>query len=277
MIDEGAGGLTLVFTDIEGSTTLVRELGSSYGLALRVHRSMIERCFAAQAGTEVADEGDGLFFAFPSASRAVAAAVAAQLKIEGHPWPDGIRLRVRMGLHAGEVKVSGGTYVGLTVHEASRIANAAHGGQILCSAAVANALGGAPPAVRLRDLGEYVLRGFADARHLFQVDAEGLQQNFPLPRGCLRAGGTLLSIWFRDAAAGTVLADAEGPPLAIRPLNEGVEVEIEPSALGGAAFRLVVRSKRVIVEEYDGLTVGGVTDAATVVNALSRLIRIDDV
>ena len=135
------GGLTLLFTDIEGSTVLLRELKGSYGLLLRVHQRMLERSFDDFHGRSMGSEGDSLFYVFPTARDAVVAAVTAQQRVEHHSWPEGVRLRVRIGIHRGPVTISGGEYLGLTVHEVSRICAVAHGGQIVCSSAVVDALG----------------------------------------------------------------------------------------------------------------------------------------
>jgi class 3 adenylate cyclase len=276
------GGLTLVFTDIEGSTVLLRELKGSYGLLLRVHQRMLERAFEEHRGRPMGSEGDSLFFVFPNAQDAISGAVTAQRRVEQHSWPDGVRLRVRIGIHSGPVTISGGEYVGLTVHEVARICAVAHGGQIVCSSAVASAAGRDHPAAELRDLGRFVLRGFPDGTRLFQVCAEGLDDEFPSLRGTVRAGGTRMSIWFRDPADPRPGANSPSETLyfetvAGEPLGRGTDVEILPAAQERAgAFRLLVRHDGHVEEEYDGLTVGGATDAATVVNTHSRLIRITD-
>ena len=262
------GGLTFVFTDIEGSTQLVRDLHTAYGLALRIHRRILESCFEEHGGREMGTEGDGLFFVFSEPAEALAAAVTAQHKIEHYTWPDGVRLRVRMGIHCGSVMVSGGEYVGLTVHQAARICAAAHGGQILCSDAVAT--DGA--AHDLHRLGTYELRGIPEPTPLFQVVADGLDDDFPPLRDAVREGGIRISIWRRDTGP-----EAVGGPedLVITPMADVVETEIRRASNGpGHAFRLIVRRNGVIEEEFDGLTIGGSTDAATVVNAHSRLCRI---
>jgi class 3 adenylate cyclase len=276
-MEEPQGGLTLVFTDIEGSTALVRELGGSYGLVLRVHQAMLARCFEAHRGRQMGTEGDSVFFAFPTAADAVAGAVEAQLKIEHHPWPDAARVRVRMGIHSGPVTISGGEYVGLTVHEVSRICAVAHGGQILCSAAVASALGEGS----LRDLGAFVLRGLPGGSRLFQVCASGLEDDFPSPRDTIRDGGARVSIWLREPASPPRPAPPVSDAICFRtiagePLGDDLAVEIRPAAHGPSeAFRLVVRQSGTIEEEYDGVTVGGAIDIAKVVNAHSRLIRVE--
>ncbi len=277
-MDEPPGGLTLVFTDIEGSTALVRELKGSYGLALRVHQSMIERCFAECRGTPVGHEGDGLFYVFSTPADAVTATIAAQRKVEHHEWPVGVRLRVRMGVHSGPVTVSGGEYVGLTVHEASRICAAAHGGQILCSEAVVGPVCAAAVECSMRDLGVFVLRGFPAGSRLFQVDADGLEEDFPPPRDTLRDGGTRVSMWFRGSPVASAGADALCfQAIAGGPLGDDVGVEIGRASHGPpGAFRVVVRESGAVAEEYDGLTVGGAADAASIVNSHSRLIRVEE-
>jgi class 3 adenylate cyclase len=271
------GGLTLVFTDIEGSTVLLRELKGTYGLLLRVHQRMLERAFEEHRGRSMGSEGDSLFYVFPTAAEAVAGAVTAQQRVEHHEWPAGVRLRVRIGIHSGPVTISGGEYVGLTVHETARICAVAHGGQIICSSSVANGLRRDPNAAPLRDLGTFVLRGFPEGTRLFQVCAPDLQDEFPALRDTVRAGGTRVSVWFREpssdrqdmsAPGGLAFETVQGEPLGI-----GTDVEVLP-ALRPGAFRLIVSRDGIVEEEYDGLTLGGATDAAAVVNAHSRLIRI---
>jgi class 3 adenylate cyclase len=279
-MEEPHGRLTLVFTDIEGSTVLLRELKRSYGLLLRVHHRMLERAFEEHRGRSMGSEGDSVFFVFPTAHDAVLGAVTAQQRVEHHAWPDGVRLRVRIGIHSGPVTISGGEYVGLTVHEVSRICAVAHGGQIVCSSAVADALRGGATGAELRELGTYVLRGFPAGTRLFQVCATGLDDEFPSPRDTIRAGGARMSVWFRETPGPSHAAlsptDAlEFETAAGEPLGGGIRVEILPSGRERpGAFRLVVTCDGSVEEEYDGLTIGGTTDAAAVVNSHSRLIRI---
>jgi class 3 adenylate cyclase len=271
------GGLTLVFTDIEGSTVLLRELKGTYGLLLRVHQRMLERAFEEHRGRSMGSEGDSLFYVFPTATEAVAGAVTAQQRVEHHEWPAGVRLRVRIGIHSGPVTISGGEYVGLTVHETARICAVAHGGQIICSSSVANGLRRDPDAAPLRDLGTFVLRGFPEGTRLFQVCAPDLQDEFPALRDTVRAGGTRVSVWFREPSSDRRDTSAPGglefETVQGEPLGTGTDVEVLPAPRAGA-FRLIVSRDGIVEEEYDGLTLGGATDAATVVNAHSRLIRI---
>jgi len=151
--------VTLLFTDIEGSTRLVQELGDGYPAELARHRQVVRDAARAHAGEEVDCRGDEFSFGFPDPERAVAAALAMQ---ERH----GDGLRVRMGIHTGEpLRVDGG-YVGLDVHRAARICAAGHGGQVLISAATRAAL---PEAVPVRDLGEHRLRGLDDPERIYQL------------------------------------------------------------------------------------------------------------
>jgi class 3 adenylate cyclase len=272
---EREAGLTFLFTDVEGSTRLLRDLGTTYGLLIRIHRRILQTACSERAGREMGSEGDAEFFVFREVDDAVAAAVTAQQKLEGYAWPDGIRLRVRMGLHCGSATVSGGEYVGLAVHEVARICAAAHGGQVICSSAVAEAVVDPGGGVHFNDLGSYRLRDIPDPWTLYQLCVPGLEEHFPPLRGAVREGGSLVTVWRREPRA--TPGDGWQPEqFAFRCLADDVAVEIGRASDGGtAAFRLVVRRQGAVEEEYDGLTVGGPTDAATVVNAHSRLLRID--
>ena len=272
---EREAGLTFLFTDVEGSTRLLRDLGTTYGLVIRIHRRILQTACAERSGREMGSEGDAEFFVFRHAEDAVAAAVTAQQKLERYAWPDGIRLRVRIGLHCGTATVSGGEYVGLAVHEVARICAAAHGGQVICSSAVAEAVEPAGTDVRFNDLGSYRLRDIPDPWTLYQVCAPDLEEHFPPLRGAVREGGSLVTIWRRDPGPGPG-PGWQAEQLAFRGLTDDVEVEVGRASDGGTgAFRLVVRRRGTVEEEYDGLTAGGPTDAAAVVNAHSRLLRID--
>jgi class 3 adenylate cyclase len=277
-VTEREAGLTFVFTDVEGSTRLLRELQTTYGLLIRIHRRILQTCFTERAGREMGNEGDAEFYVFRDAADAVGAAVTAQQKLEHYTWPEGIRLRVRMGVHFGRVTVSGGEYVGLAVHEVSRICSAAHGGQIVCSSVAADAVEQLPGDTRFSELGTFVLRDIPEPRTLLQVCAPGLEEHFPPPRGAVRDGGVTVTIWRRDGG-GVRPGGGGAPDLDVRILDgdatADVRVEVGRASTGpSGAFRLVVRRRGTIEEEFDGLTVGGDMDAAAVVNAHSRLIRI---
>jgi predicted ATPase/class 3 adenylate cyclase/Tfp pilus assembly protein PilF len=175
-----AGTVTFLFADIEGSTRLLQQLRDAYADVLMECRRLIRAAVQERGGQEADTEGDGVFAAFPSAREAVLAAIAAQQRILRNPWPEGAAVRVRMGLHTGEPRVTEVGYVGMDVHRAARISAAAHGGQILISdtthALVAKDL---PVGVSLRDLGEHRLKDLAHPYRLFHVLAADLPANFP--------------------------------------------------------------------------------------------------
>jgi class 3 adenylate cyclase len=273
------GGLTYLFTDIEGSTRLVQTPTTGYGLALRIHRHMLATCVEEYGGQTVrGSEGDGSFFVFPSATDGVIAAVAAQRKIEHHEWPEGLQIRVRMGIHTGPAVLSGGEHVGLSVHEAARISAGAHGGQILCSGTTARAADVAAEGIELRELGTYVLRGIPTPHVLHQVCTGDLVDDFPPPRGASREGGRLVSIWRREAddcggALPCPTFEFHAPDGSELPDDVAVDV-LPASDEIGAAFRLVISVDGVIEEEFDGLTIGGASDAARILSQHSRIVRL---
>ena len=163
------GRVTFVFTDIEGSTRLVRKLGEAYGDLLDLHDDLVTDAFTGAGGVLFGSRGDALFAAFVHAADAVAAAVNAQRALRSHPW-NGHEVRVRMGIHTGDAVVRGGTYIGLEVHRVARICAAARGGQILVSAATAaQAASELPDGTRLVDLGRQRLKDLPDTDHLFEL------------------------------------------------------------------------------------------------------------
>ena len=129
------GTVTFLFTDIEGSTRLLQQLGDRYPDLLSEHHRLLRAAVEVRGGRVVDTQGDAFFVAFSRAADAVAAAIEAQRSIAAHSWPEGADLRVRMGLHTGEPASSGGGYVGLDVHRAARICAAGHGRQVLLSEA----------------------------------------------------------------------------------------------------------------------------------------------
>ena len=175
--------LTLLFTDIEGSTRLVHRLGDDYAHVLVEHRRLLREAFESGGGRIVDNYGDCFFVTFAHARAAVAAAAAAQRALAEYPWPNRLPVRVRMGIHTGEPVAVGDGFVGLDVHRAARICDAAHGGQILVSEKVAERFDAEGlPDIELRNLGEHRLRDLPQVMHLFQVLAHGLQEAFPEPR-----------------------------------------------------------------------------------------------
>ncbi len=174
------GVVTFLFTDVEGSTRLLERLGDRYGAVRDGHDRILQSAIADNGGRVVDTAGDGLFAVFPSPRQAVSAAARAQRELAGAHWPDGIALRVRMGVHTGEGVVDGSGYVGLDVHRAARISAAGHGGQVLVSEAtralVADAL---PEGASLEDLGVHRLRDLTRSERLYQLTVDGLDHGFP--------------------------------------------------------------------------------------------------
>jgi class 3 adenylate cyclase len=174
------GTVTFVFTDIEGSTELLKQLGDGYAAALGEHRRLIRDAFGERGGQEVDTQGDAFFYCFERARDAVAAAVAAQRALAEHAWPAGTALRVRMSLHTGEPVVGEEGYVGIDVHRAARICAAGHGGQVLLSATTAALVSGAlPDGVSKRDLGAVHLKDIDEPEQVTQLVIDGLPASFP--------------------------------------------------------------------------------------------------
>ena len=175
-----AGTVTLLFSDIEGSTRLLERLGEGYAEVLEEHRRIVRGAVAAHGGHELRTEGDAFFVVFARAGDGVRAAVAAQLALAACAWPSEVTVRVRMGLHTGEPRVMGHDYVGMDVHCAARICSAAHGGQVVVSDATERILAGeAIGGVGLQDLGEHRLKDLSRPMRLHQIVAEGLTAGFP--------------------------------------------------------------------------------------------------
>ncbi|HEY3522310.1 MAG TPA: tetratricopeptide repeat protein [Candidatus Limnocylindrales bacterium] len=178
MASIATGTVTLLFTDIEGSTKLLRQLGDRYHALLADHHRLLREAFQTRGGNEVDTAGDGLFYVFPSARAAIAAAVAGQRALGAQDWPADVR--VRMGIHTGEPLSGDGGFVGLDVHRASRICGSGHGGQVIVSKTTRDlADGDLPEGVSLVDLGEYQLKDLPAPDRLYQVVAPGLLREFP--------------------------------------------------------------------------------------------------
>src|SRR5512136_970478 len=174
------GTVTFLFTDIEGSTQLLARLRDKYAILLEDHHRILRQAIANWDGHEVDTQGDAFFVAFSRATQAVGAAAEAQRKLAEHPWPEGVTVRVRMGIHTGEPWSGETGYVGMDVHRAARIAHVAHGGQVLLSesttALVQDEL---PEGVSLLDLGRHLLKDIHRPERVSQLVIEGLQAEFP--------------------------------------------------------------------------------------------------
>lgn len=175
-----AGTVTLLFTDIAGSTRLLNRLGDRFADLHADQRKIIRAAIKKWSGFEVDTQGDAFFAAFPRATDAVSAGVDIQRSLANHDWPDKVEVRVRMGLHAGEPLVAQEGYIGMDVHRAARIAQIGHGGQVLLSeSVVALVRDQLPEDLKLRDLGEHRLKDLSRPEVIYQLLIPGLQVDFP--------------------------------------------------------------------------------------------------
>ncbi|MDX6326162.1 MAG: hypothetical protein QOK15_2516 [Nocardioidaceae bacterium] len=213
-----SGIVAFLFSDIEGSTDLLRRLGADYQDHLSQYRSVLLESFEQHDGTFLGSEGDSLFVAFPQVSGALAGAIAGQLALAAHAWPQGLPVRARMGVHAGEAQRFGDGYVGMTIHVAARVCAAGHGGQILTTDTTHRL----SPDFPVTDLGEHELKDIGLTR-LLQLRHEGLDEVFPplkalsaldnnLPSGEDRFIGRVEELRaVRDALAASRLVTLTGP------------------------------------------------------------------
>jgi len=166
------GTVTFLFTDIEGSTRLLQELGDEYGGIVDAHRRIMRERMSAHGATEIDTQGDAFFFSFTRARDAAEAAVDAQRALAAHEWPQRKPVRVRMGLHTGEPQIGEHGYLGIDVVRAARICSAGHGGQILLSETTRALLGNAlPDGAAMIDLGQQNLKDIQHER-IFELALE---------------------------------------------------------------------------------------------------------
>jgi len=204
-----SGAVTFLFSDIEGSTRLVKAVRERYPLVLAEHRRLVRAAIAGQAGYEVDTQGDAFFVAFADAKQAVLCALEVQRALAGHQWPAGAPVRVRMGIHTGHAVPAEGAYTGLAVHRAARICAVAVGGQVLVSQATQTIIEDEEeeePGFMLVDLGERTLKDLDRPVRLYQLAAPGLDTRTPLGAG-QPGGGTTPGA---SAAARVLPPDAAG-------------------------------------------------------------------
>jgi YVTN family beta-propeller protein len=276
------GTVTFLFTDIEGSTELLKRLGPGYGDLLEDHARIIRASAAAHSGREVDNQGDSFFFAFPRANAALATAVVAQRALAAHEWPEGVDVRVRMGLHTGEPSIGGERYVGIGVHRAARIGASGHGGQVLLSSATRELVEEESHGVVVRELGLYRLKDIDVPERLYQLDIAGLPTDFPplkaekvVPQRTPRRRPLLvgaLAVVIAAAVAVTVFAlnsgnsgtpasaplagnSAGAVDLSTARLVESVPLGASPNAVAaGAGSVWIAMSNRGVVERIDPTT-----------------------
>jgi predicted ATPase/class 3 adenylate cyclase len=198
------GTVTFLRTDVEGSMRLARTLGSRWDALNETQLGIIRSVVGSAGGAQVRTEGDAFFAAFREAPAAAGAAIEIQQHLESHAWPEGVRVRARIGLHTGEAHLAGDDFGGFDVNRAARIAAVGHGGQIVLSDTTRALVDGdLPPGASIRDLGRHALRDVPQPERLFQLDAPGLPTEFPpLRTGTATTGNLpprLTSFIARDA------------------------------------------------------------------------------
>jgi len=208
------GTLTFLFSDIEGSTRALQELGERWTDVLEAHHRVMRAAIDAHGGTEVATEGDSFFAVFPAAIEAIAAAADAQRRLASDDAGPASQVRVRMGLHTGTATIAAGSYTGIDVHRGARIMAAAHGGQVLLSEAARSlAAPKLPEGISVRDLGEHRLRDLPSPERLYQLEIDSLPAAFPPLRNVERAPialpAQLTSFLGRERELSAVSADLQ--------------------------------------------------------------------
>lgn len=266
--DLPSGRLTFFFSDVEGSTRLLTDLGDRYAGLLADHQRHIRTAFAAHRGLEISTEGDSFFAVFHAPLDAVTAAADAQRALVVHDWPGGHAFHVRIGLHVGQAIVAGGDYVGIDVNRAARIAQAAHGGQVILSDELAAEVAGVlPGGLSLRDLGRHRLKDIGVV-HLRQLDVDGLPNRFGAPR-TLEAHPTNLP------AELTALVDREAEAATLTELIvEGPLVTVTGTGGIGKSRLVVAVAWRLVPDFPDGvfyLDLASVDRVETAVAALAAL------
>ena len=172
-----SGTVTFVFSDLEGSTGLLKRLGERYADVIAEHRRLVREHFGARDGVEIDTQGDSFFYAFARARDAVAAAVDVQRAHTEHAWPAGERVRVRIGLHTGEPAVGSEGYVGIDVVRAARLAATGRGGSVLLSETTRALLGSSlPDGVSVHALGERQLKDIDEPERIYELEIEGAEQ-----------------------------------------------------------------------------------------------------
>jgi DNA-binding NarL/FixJ family response regulator/class 3 adenylate cyclase len=236
--------VTFLFSDVEGSTALLRKLRDGYSVVMGEHEELMRAAWAEASGRELDADGDSFFVAFRRPREAVDAAVAAQRALAAHGWPDGVELRIRIGIHTGEASLVGDQYVGLAVHRAARICDAGHGGQTLLSETTRSLLEDEEEEFEhfeVHDLGPQVLKDFDRPVRIYQLTIAGHQAEFP----ALRTAGQ----------GATTLAERQDE-LATPEEGGGVRVMIvDDQALVRAGFRMILEAERdieVVGEAADG-------------------------
>lgn len=268
------GTVTFLFTDIEGSTRLLQKVGNQFAEILKDHSEIMRAAISASSGVEVGTAGDSFFAAFAEPGDGLRAAVRAQRDLAAHRWSHGEPVRVRMGLHTGWGELGGDGYVGIDVHRAARIADAAHGGQVLISDVTARLLEPALPlGVRVRPLGEHRLKDLANPERLHQLEIEGLPKDFPPPRSIEARPSNLPAELSSFVGREAEIAEVE------RLLKRARLVTLT-GAGGSGKTRLAIRvASRLLGSFADGVSfvdLSSITDPALVASTLAKALNVPE-
>jgi predicted ATPase/class 3 adenylate cyclase len=267
-----SGTITFLFSDIEGSTRLLQELGpADYGRSQDAHASIMRAAIAEGGGVEVRTEGDAFFVVFPSAVGAVRAAASAQRSMAEQRWSEGGDIRVRIGLHTGEGLPGGDDYLGIDVNRAARIAATGHGGQVVLSETTrALVAGDLPDGVSIRDLGAHRLKDIAEPQHLSDLVIEGLETEFP-PLVTLDTRRTNL-----PAERTTFVGREDDIEELAELIDEHRLVTVTgPGGTGKTRLALKVAASRVV--DHDGtcfVDLSAVREPSSIAPAIARALRI---
>ena len=247
MEESSTATVTFLFSDVEGSTALLRRLRDGYRAVLEDHQRLLREAWADAGGRELDADGDSFFVVFRRPRQAVEAAVAAQRAVAAHDWPDGVDLRIRIGIHTGEASLAGDQYVGLAVHRAARICDAGHGGQTLVSETTRSLLEDEEEefdSFELSDLGPQVLKDFDRPVRIYQLAVTGLSSEHPALR-------------VADPGHGATNLAERQEELATPEEAAAVRVLIaDDQALVRAGFRMILEAEPdidVVGEAADGL------------------------
>ncbi len=261
---------TLLFSDIEGSTSLLRRVGAQYGELIGRHREIIRTAISQNGGVEHGTEGDSFFVSFDAPIAAVTAAVQMQRGLQAEPWSPGCEVRVRIGLHVGEVSQQDDGLVGLAIHHAARVAAAANGDQLIISDDVRRLAPTLPSGIGVRPLGEHRLRDLGTIA-LFQVLADGLSTDFPPLRAMPISRSNLPRL------AGTMMGVAD----TFADLLDVVRTSslLTLTGTGGVGkTRLAIELARHLTAEYDDgawlVELAQLSDPGAVVSVLANTLSI---
>ena len=269
-----SGTVTFLFTDIEGSTRLLQQLGEKFATLMEEQEQLLREVFETNHGSVMGTQGDSFFVAFSSAVDAINAVVQCQRALAAQAWPEAVNVRVRMGLHTGEPQISSSKYIGIDVHRAARIAAAAHGGQVLLSQTTRDLIENElPEDISLRDMGEHRLKDLRQPKHLYQLVITGLPSEFP-PLKSLGVSLNNLPIQLTSFIGRSKEIDE------VKQLISEARLLTLTGPGGSGKTRLALQVAAEMIEQFrDGVffvALAPVTDAALVASTIAQALSITE-